>query len=266
MEAIPDTGGGVAGFLAHLLWHVYRYFPFSGTWDWLVLVALLAFGLRVANLPFLARLLTWDVRTNRAAGGRWTRDRIFVGWCWAFWVGWSLVCFIALLRFFDTRAGQTFLAGRAWFGSLGPGQVLRASINDDRPVFLCVLVLQAVFLLLSLVLLAEFVAAHWWMRRGAKRASSAVRGGDIDNIEYWAFGFVSRGVFEEYRGRLAGGTAGPNCTFECALLIAAMFIWGSSMGVKPVDAILLASFSLSLVITQVATVAILLTQAKSLPK
>jgi hypothetical protein len=36
MQPIPDTRGGVSGFLAYLLWQVYRHFPLAGTWDWLV--------------------------------------------------------------------------------------------------------------------------------------------------------------------------------------------------------------------------------------
>jgi hypothetical protein len=42
MELIPDTGGGLSGYITHFLWYLYRRFPFLGSWDWVFLILLLA--------------------------------------------------------------------------------------------------------------------------------------------------------------------------------------------------------------------------------
>ena len=59
MQEIPDAGGGVAGFIAWLLWRVYVYFPFEGTWDWLVLFIFLAALTRVGAIPSSRKLIQW---------------------------------------------------------------------------------------------------------------------------------------------------------------------------------------------------------------
>jgi hypothetical protein len=56
MQEIPDIGGGFAGFIARLLWHVYQYFPFEGTLDWVLLFILLAVLTRVGAMPLSRKL------------------------------------------------------------------------------------------------------------------------------------------------------------------------------------------------------------------
>ena len=61
MQPIPDTGGGLSGFIAQGLWYVYRYFPFHGTWDWLLLFFLLAATVHVLFLPHLWKAVRADM-------------------------------------------------------------------------------------------------------------------------------------------------------------------------------------------------------------
>ena len=59
MQEIPDTGGGLSGFIAWLLWQVYVYFPFEGTWDWLLLFIFLAVLTRVGAIPASWKVVEW---------------------------------------------------------------------------------------------------------------------------------------------------------------------------------------------------------------
>ena len=105
MQPIPDTGPGVSGFLAYLLWHVYRHFPFPGTWDWLLLIIALAALTRILFLPYLWRVARVDVARARMGATRMLR-----GWAWQ--LLWDLNWLAILVWFFATPAGATFWAGR----------------------------------------------------------------------------------------------------------------------------------------------------------
>lgn len=66
MQAIPETGGGLSGFLANALWHLYRYFPSSGRWDWLLLFFLMALLSHVLFLPHLWRSIKVEMAYLKA--------------------------------------------------------------------------------------------------------------------------------------------------------------------------------------------------------
>ncbi len=112
MEQIPDTGGGLSGFFAYLIWHAYRYFPFEGRWGWLLLVAILALAVRVAHLPFLWRIVERQMQALSCVDDtwrKWLRRTTRISICW---IAWSVVCYLLLLAFFGSFAGQTLLRGR----------------------------------------------------------------------------------------------------------------------------------------------------------
>jgi len=115
---IPETGGGLSGFIAHYLWHVYRHFPSSGRGDWLLLFLLLATLVHVLFLPYLWKAVQADMailRDERVT----EQGSLQVVWL-ALWDG-AMMFF--LLWFFHTEAGQTFLESRAFgpFGELSEG-------------------------------------------------------------------------------------------------------------------------------------------------
>ncbi len=63
-DASPDFGSGVLGFLAYLLWHIYRFFPFRDEWFGPALFAGLATAaFRISFWPFLWRVVRHDIRT-----------------------------------------------------------------------------------------------------------------------------------------------------------------------------------------------------------
>ena len=105
MAVIPDTGGGLSGFIAHGLWKLYQYFPSSGRWDWFLLMFLLAVLVRLLFLPMLWKSVKADMdllrqgKVSESNASRWT----------AMWDGYSA---FFLVWFFYTTAGRTFLAGR----------------------------------------------------------------------------------------------------------------------------------------------------------
>ena len=106
MAVIPDTGGGLSGFIAHGLWKLYQYFPSSGRWDWLLLVFLLAVLVRVLYLPLLWKSVKADMdllRQGKAGASK------------ALWmtVLWDVGSALFLAWLFYTTAGRTFLAGRS---------------------------------------------------------------------------------------------------------------------------------------------------------
>ncbi len=122
MAPIPDTGGGISGFVAWLLWHVYRHFPFSGTWDWLVLCIGLAVLAPVLFLPYLwmaaQRVRQYDESRKRSDLGLGGAP----AWALASTL-WDGVWIALWFSFFCTPAGQTLLEGRRLFGVPSPGLV-----------------------------------------------------------------------------------------------------------------------------------------------
>ena len=117
---IPDTGGGLSGFIASLLWHVYVYFPFPGTWDWLLLVFVLAVASHVGFLPYLWKGVQADMKIF--SEGKVLAESETYG----SQTGWPLLsdmlCMWLLVWFFHTPAGRTLLEGRAWLGSGAPSE------------------------------------------------------------------------------------------------------------------------------------------------
>jgi hypothetical protein len=102
MQEIPDTGGGLAGFIAWLLWHVYVYFPFEGTWDWLVLIVFLAVLTRGIMIPVWWRLV---MRPGQLPS---SRDLIL-----NFVLAADLIWPWLVIWLFNTAGGRTFLEGRS---------------------------------------------------------------------------------------------------------------------------------------------------------
>ena len=104
MQQIPDTAGGLSGFIAWLLWQVYVYFPFEGTWDWLLLIVFLAVLTRCIMIPVWWRLVNRAKQAGHSAAPRRTMD-ILTGidfvWPWL------------VILLFNTAAGRTFLEGRS---------------------------------------------------------------------------------------------------------------------------------------------------------
>jgi len=110
MMAIPDTGPGLSGFLAHYLWLVYAHFPSTGRWDWLLLFLALGAAVHSATLHYLWKA----VEANMAALREGKTGYVPRGSYWAL-----LFCVASLgffLWFFDTPAGRTFLDRRQLFG------------------------------------------------------------------------------------------------------------------------------------------------------
>ncbi|MGE0129077.1 MAG: hypothetical protein AB7U82_13445 [Blastocatellales bacterium] len=123
MTAIPDTGPGLSGFLAHYLWIVYQHFPFEGTWDWLVLFLLLGGVVHFAFLPYVWGWVESDMiylQKEQATNGGPNQG-----------IPGAMCAFSSMLFFswfFGTAAGRTFLDGRSFFGD--------AALTDvDRRVY-----------------------------------------------------------------------------------------------------------------------------------
>ena len=121
MEPIPDTGPGFSGFVADLVWHAYCYFPFEGTWDWLLLFILLAITVRAVHLPFLWKLVAVDMRAfatgSETPGQRLARHISR----WGLSV-WCILCPIGIyLWIWASPAGQTFVLGRVSCTEVGDG-------------------------------------------------------------------------------------------------------------------------------------------------
>ena len=131
MQPIPDTGGGLSGFLAHGLWHVYRFFPFEGTWDWLLLCFLLTAAIRLLFLPRLWSLVRTDMQTLAAGASCHKGEALALGWSL-----FDLASMWFLVWLFHTRGGRTFLDGRTWFLSASPTEV-------DRLTFWTSLIVQS---------------------------------------------------------------------------------------------------------------------------
>ena len=105
MAVVPDTGGGLSGFIAHGLWKLYQYFPSSGRWDWLLLVFLLAVLVRVLYLPLLWKSVKADMDLLK-------EGKIDVSHVTVITALWDIGSAFFLAWFFYTTAGQTFLPGR----------------------------------------------------------------------------------------------------------------------------------------------------------
>jgi len=118
MPTVPETGTGLSGFLAHGLWLVYRHFPLSGTWDWILLVALLGVLVRALFVPHLWMAVRDDMRILQARTIEPSGQDV-----WTFL--WDTVSMWFLVWFFHTAAGRTFLQGRHAFGVESPSHVHR---------------------------------------------------------------------------------------------------------------------------------------------
>ena len=112
MQEIPDTGGGPSGFVAWLLWRVYVYFPFEGTWDWLLLFILLAVLTRLGAMRSSWKLIKWMASRARAKRSEpvyalvlhnvFTQTGVMLFFVW----------------FFSADVGRTFLVARTWSGGV----------------------------------------------------------------------------------------------------------------------------------------------------
>ena len=103
MQEIPDTGGGLSGFIAWLLWQVYQYFPFEGTWDWLVLIVFLAVLTQGIMVP------VWFRRAKACVHDPRPPHQAALDLAAAFALLWPWL----VIWLFNTTAGRTFLEGRS---------------------------------------------------------------------------------------------------------------------------------------------------------
>ena len=109
-QSIPDAGGGISGFVAHGLWCIYRHFPSSGRYDYLLLFVSLMVLARLAFLPYVLKVLKRDVARLRKGDSEKGTFHPLVG------MFWDTVGIWWLVWFFYTDAGKTFLVARTWFG------------------------------------------------------------------------------------------------------------------------------------------------------
>ena len=112
MPPIPDTGGGLSGFLAHYLWRVYRHFPSSGESDWLLLFVCLGMGTYAVFLPYVWKSVKADMSTLEQ---RQTRQET-VPWQHVVPTLWGIFWMFFFVWFFHTPAGRTLLDGREILG------------------------------------------------------------------------------------------------------------------------------------------------------
>ena len=119
MQAVPDTGAGLSGFLGHSLWQAYRHFPSPGGSDWLLLFILISVGVHGLFLPHLWKSVGRDIE-HLQEGTPWHATRGFLATCFA--TG-SRFFF---LWFFGTPAGRTFIEGRRllWIAPITEGSRL----------------------------------------------------------------------------------------------------------------------------------------------
>ena len=160
--AVPDTGGGLFGFIAFGLWHVYRNFPSSGRCDWLLLFCLLAALVYAVFWPLLWKAVAADMRI--LAERRIEQEyQGVVPWFW------SVGCLSFLLWFFHTTAGKTFFVSREWFG-LGPLEEV------NRPLFWISFVWHLLFYVAGSDARLEFVEKKRRLLAAGKPQPSADRG------------------------------------------------------------------------------------------
>lgn len=108
---IPETGGGLSGFIARGLWFLYSHFPSSGRWDWLLLFLAIGVSTHFLFMPYLWRAVKADMeilKTHAFVEGGSNQS------VWAFLWGGSWMFFF--IWFFSTPAGRTFVQGRPWVG------------------------------------------------------------------------------------------------------------------------------------------------------
>ena len=101
MQEIPDTGGGLSGFIAWLLWQVYVYFPFEEDLDWLLLIVFLGVLTRGIMIPVWWRLVK-HVARSETSRLHILDSLVLSDLLWPWLVIWL----------FNTAAGRTFLLGR----------------------------------------------------------------------------------------------------------------------------------------------------------
>ena len=118
METTPDTGGGLSGFIANIIWYGYRYFPFAGSWDWLLLFFALALLGIAMFWPYLWKAVAADMRLLDEHDFDISNQEMAL-------VLWGQVWQWLLVWFFYTDAGKTLFDGRQWFGSGSPAEVSR---------------------------------------------------------------------------------------------------------------------------------------------
>ena len=118
METIPDTGGGLSGFIASIIWQVYRYFPSSGRWDWLLLFFALALLGVALFWPYLWKAVAKDMQVLED-------NEIYSSIQETVLLVWGQVWQWLLIMFFYSDAGRALLEGRQWFGSGSLSEVSR---------------------------------------------------------------------------------------------------------------------------------------------
>ena len=109
-QSIPETGGGISGFVAHGLWHIYRHFPSSGRYDYLLLFVFLMVLVRILFLPYVLKALNRDIAGVSKDDSKAGIDDVTISMIW------DTVDIWLLVWFFYTDAGKTFLVGRTFFG------------------------------------------------------------------------------------------------------------------------------------------------------
>ena len=142
MQEIPDTGGGLSGFIAWLLWQVYVYFPFQGTWDWVLLIFVLAVASHAVFLPHLWKVIQSDMKSLSEHKREGLGQSVLP-------VLWHQFCMWMLVWCLHTEAGRTLLEGRSWISHRLPSDVAGG-------LFWVSLALHVVFVF-SLIGLAEAV-------------------------------------------------------------------------------------------------------------
>ena len=118
METVPDTGGGLSGFIANLLWQIYRYFPYAHAWDWLLLFSALALLGVALFWPYLWKAVAADMRLLQNREYEISSQEVALFW-------WGQVWQWFLIWFFYTDAGKTLLVGRQWFDTVPLSEVNR---------------------------------------------------------------------------------------------------------------------------------------------
>ncbi len=168
MQTIPDTGGGVAGFLTHWLWQVYRYFPFAGTWDWLVLVILLAVAIRFLHLPLLWKGVGEDIgdfdgRSHRRRGQAFYSEA--TRWIWSIL---SAGLFVFFWWYFSTAAAGTLIEAREWNPFRSPGDFIpidTATASENR----CLIVAFFTPVFVTVAELVLFIVAGFRIKARLRR-------------------------------------------------------------------------------------------------
>ncbi len=110
MDPIPNTGGGISGFVAFLLWHVAAYLPFPRA-----LIFLLVLLIRVVHLPFLWRIVAHEMKVLACKNDTWRSEKRRLTVYWTGWFVLSIVWCPLLVSFFVTPAGQALIGKYHFF-------------------------------------------------------------------------------------------------------------------------------------------------------